>query len=158
MAAASASRSTALAWPNSFLACSGKSRLWPAIDGIEIGAGEVVGEGFSILDSAPGEVRTAIGPDAAICPACIADICNPQSRRWRYAFTTCTHCGPRFTVSRGIPYDRAQTSLAEFPLCPACAEEYGELPATGCGGFRGRPPFSCRNHLLPGLWAATRLA
>ncbi len=105
------------------------------IDGIEIGAGEVVGEGFSILDSAPGEIRTAIGPDAAICPACIADICNPQSRRWRYAFTTCTHCGPRFTVSRGIPYDRAQTSLAEFPLCPACAEEYGELPATDAADF-----------------------
>ena len=105
------------------------------IDGIEIGAGAVVGEGFSILDSAPGEIRTAIGPDAAICPACIADICNPQSRRWRYAFTTCTHCGPRFTVSRGIPYDRAQTSLAEFPLCPACAEEYGELPATDAADF-----------------------
>jgi hydrogenase maturation protein HypF len=105
------------------------------IDGIDVEPIEVLGEGFSILDSAPGEIRTAIGPDAAICPACIADICNPQSRRWRYAFTTCTHCGPRFTVSRGIPYDRAQTSLAEFLLCPACAEEYGELPATDATDF-----------------------
>ena len=80
--------------------------------------------GFSIIDSEQGEVTTAIGPDAALCPECIADICDPQNRRWRYAFTTCTHCGPRYTVSRRIPYDRAQTSLAGFPLCPACASEY----------------------------------
>jgi hydrogenase maturation protein HypF len=80
--------------------------------------------GFSIIDSEQGEVTTAIGPDAALCPDCIADLCDPQSRRWRYAFTTCTHCGPRYTVSRRIPYDRAQTSLAGFPLCPACASEY----------------------------------
>ncbi|PKO88520.1 MAG: carbamoyltransferase HypF [Betaproteobacteria bacterium HGW-Betaproteobacteria-10] len=81
--------------------------------------------GFFIAPSVAGEVSTAIGPDAALCAACIADICQPQNRRWRYAFTTCTHCGPRYTVSRRIPYDRAQTSLADFPLCPACAVEYG---------------------------------
>jgi hydrogenase maturation protein HypF len=82
--------------------------------------------GFSILESGGGSVSTAIGPDAAICPACVADIFDPGSRRWRYAFTTCTHCGPRFTVSRGIPYDRARTSLAPFPLCPPCAREYAD--------------------------------
>ncbi|MBP8168657.1 MAG: carbamoyltransferase HypF [Azonexus sp.] len=81
--------------------------------------------GFSIINSEQGEVATAIGPDAVLCPDCIADICDPQNRRWRYAFTTCTHCGPRYTVSRRIPYDRAQTSLAGFLLCPACAGEYG---------------------------------
>ena len=80
--------------------------------------------GFSIIESVHGEVATAIGPDAAICPDCIVDICDPRNRRWRYAFTTCTHCGPRYTVSRRIPYDRAQTSLAGFPLCPACTTEY----------------------------------
>ena len=94
------------------------------IDGIEDEAAEVKGDGFHILDSAAGEVKTAIGPDAAICPDCLADLCDPASRRWRYAFTTCTHCGPRYTVSRGIPYDRSQTSLAAFPLCAPCAAEY----------------------------------
>jgi hydrogenase maturation protein HypF len=95
-----------------------------ALESAEIAATGL--RGFAILDSEVGEVRTAIGPDAGICPACIADICNPQSRRWRYAFTTCTHCGPRYTVSRGIPYDRAQTSLAPFPLCAPCTVEYGD--------------------------------
>ncbi len=94
------------------------------IDYIESTSVEVAGAGFAIIDSAAGEVATAIGPDAAICPDCIADICDPENRRWRYAFTTCTHCGPRYTVSRRIPYDRAQTSLAEFPLCAACNAEY----------------------------------
>jgi hydrogenase maturation protein HypF len=94
------------------------------IDAIEDEAAEVSGEGFAILDSEAGAVHTAIGPDAGICPECVAEICNPANRRWRYAFTTCTHCGPRYTVSRRIPYDRAQTSLAAFPLCPPCAAEY----------------------------------
>ena len=77
------------------------------IDAIESEAASVCGEGFSIIDSVAGDVATAIGPDAALCPDCIADLCDPANRRWRYAFTTCTHCGPRYTVSRRIPYDRA---------------------------------------------------
>ena len=91
---------------------------------VEAVSGDLPETGFVILDSVAGEIRTAIGPDAAICPACLADICDPASRRWRYAFTTCTHCGPRYTVSRRIPYDRAQTSLSGFPLCAPCAAEY----------------------------------
>jgi hydrogenase maturation protein HypF len=80
--------------------------------------------GFVILDSAAGPVRTAIGPDTAICADCLAEIRNPANRRHRYAFTTCTHCGPRYTIARELPYDRERTSLAPFPLCTDCAAEY----------------------------------
>lgn len=95
------------------------------IDAIEAAAANDEGfSGFAILDSGSGAVATAIGPDAATCPACLAELCDPANRRWRYAFTTCTHCGPRYTVSGGIPYDREKTSLAPFPLCAPCGAEY----------------------------------
>ena len=66
----------------------------------------------------------SIPPDAAVCETCSAEISNPDDRRFGYAFTCCTDCGPRYTVVRSLPYDRAGTSMADFPLCGQCRAEY----------------------------------
>ena len=70
----------------------------------------------------------SLAPDLATCPACLAEVRDPASRRHRYPFTTCTCCGPRFTIAEGVPYDRARTTMAGFALCPDCRREY-EDPA-----------------------------
>ncbi len=79
---------------------------------------------FAIRESGGGSMRTQIVPDAATCPACLAEMNNPQERRYRYPFINCTHCGPRFTIIRAMPYDRPFTTMAPFPLCPRCEAEY----------------------------------
>lgn len=84
--------------------------------------------GFTIapsLAAASGESRDALVlPDLATCPDCLAEIRAANERRYRYAFTNCTNCGPRFTILEGIPYDRPQTTMRGFSLCPVCAAEY----------------------------------
>ena len=82
------------------------------------------GDDFVIIDSRSGRAATMIGHDTAVCRDCLAEMFDPGSRRWRYAFTNCTNCGPRYTISRGLPYDRARTSLRPFTLCPKCQCEY----------------------------------
>jgi hydrogenase maturation protein HypF len=81
-------------------------------------------DGFSIAESVSGGTKTRIGPDAATCPDCLAELRDPASRFFGYAFVNCTHCGPRYTITRSLPYDRAETSMAGFELCPSCAEAY----------------------------------
>src|SRR5262252_2414312 len=80
---------------------------------------------FDIVASERGsELRVSIPPDLATCDECVAELFDRSNRRYRYAFTNCTRCGPRFTIATGIPYDRATTTMARFGLCPACSREF----------------------------------
>ncbi len=83
--------------------------------------------GFRIVSSQVlGRVSTGIPADAATCADCLRELLDPQDRRYRYPFLNCTNCGPRFTITRRIPYDRPQTSMASFPMCSACQAEYDD--------------------------------
>jgi hydrogenase maturation protein HypF len=87
------------------------------------------GSGFHIEESGRGEQasrRTLIAPDVAVCDACLAELLDPPDRRYRYPFINCTNCGPRFTITRSIPYDRTMTTMAGFVMCPACRREYDD--------------------------------
>ncbi|HUK63376.1 MAG TPA: acylphosphatase, partial [Dongiaceae bacterium] len=83
------------------------------------------GEGFHIVASEAGAERhVSIPPDRATCADCVAEILDPRNRRYRYPFTNCTRCGPRFTIAKDVPYDRAATTMAAFTMCPDCEREY----------------------------------
>lgn len=82
-------------------------------------------EPFRIAESMTDGVRQAlVMPDLAMCPACLREMFDSKNRRYRYPFTNCTHCGPRFSIITGIPYDRPQTTMAGFTMCAACQTEY----------------------------------
>lgn len=82
---------------------------------------------FRIIASQDGtEHSTLVSPDIATCDDCLRELFDPSDRRYHYPFINCTNCGPRFTIIRGLPYDRAQTSMGAFPMCPACASEYAD--------------------------------
>ena len=102
---------------------------------------------FSIVDSQPGKTLTNVSADARTCPQCLAEIFDPTSRRYRYAFTNCTHCGPRFSIIKAIPYDRDHTSMQSFRMCPECQAEY-DNPANR--RFHAQPN-ACRS-CGPSVW------
>lgn len=79
---------------------------------------------FAIRPSSKKEGQNEIPPDIFLCPDCLKELRDPKNRRFGYFFITCTNCGPRYTVTRGTPYDRGKTSLKKFQLCPDCAREY----------------------------------
>ena len=100
------------------------------IEAIEVEDARPTAErGFRILESERrGEPEALVSPDTATCADCLAELFDPADRRYRYPFINCTNCGPRFTIVRGIPYDRPLTTMAGFEICPTCRAEY-EDPA-----------------------------
>lgn len=80
---------------------------------------------FEIRHSAEQGAKTVLVlPDIATCPDCLAEVFNPADRRYRYPFTNCTNCGPRFTIIQALPYDRPNTTMRRFSMCPTCQSEY----------------------------------
>ncbi len=99
-----------------------------SIDKVEIEELPPAGyQGFSIEESSLKEAKsTLISPDIATCKDCLKEIFDPKDRRYRYPFTNCTGCGPRFTIIEDIPYDRAKTTMKKFDMCPDCRAEYDD--------------------------------
>ena len=84
-------------------------------------------EGFRIIASAPeGRPDAPVSIDTATCDACLAEVADPADRRYRYPFTNCTDCGPRYTIVTAVPYDRPATTMAGFTMCGACQAEYDD--------------------------------
>jgi len=88
---------------------------------------EVAGDGFHIAASDHvGDAAVPVPADSATCAACLAEIRDPANRRYRYPFTNCTDCGPRYTIVLAVPYDRPATTMAGFTMCSACQAEYDD--------------------------------
>jgi hydrogenase maturation protein HypF len=125
--------------------------------------------GFEVAPSDPGGPRRVlVSPDAGTCADCLRELADPADRRFGYAFINCTNCGPRFTIVRDVPYDRALTTMASFEMCEQCAAEYRDpadrrfhaqptcCPACGPrlvlagpdGGVRGGDPVATTADLL----------
>ena len=110
---------------NEFVAALRQGPPLARIDAVQVSDLEAqVQKGFEILLSADGALSGMIPPDVAICDSCIADIFRKGGRYENYWATSCTNCGPRYSIISSLPYDRERTSMSAFPMCPACAAEY----------------------------------
>jgi len=108
-----------------FLAAVSRGPPLARIDSVSVTeTSEKIPKGFTILKSGSGSLSGMIPPDIAMCGDCISDIFDQNSRYYQYWATSCVNCGPRYSIIRELPYDRERTSMAEFPMCPACATEY----------------------------------
>ncbi len=83
-------------------------------------------DAFEIVASIAGEVRVAVTPDTATCSDCVEEIRDPFANRYRYPFTNCTNCGPRFSIVEAAPYDRVNTTMRDFSICTNCSSEYAD--------------------------------
>ncbi len=86
-------------------------------------------QGFEIHVSERGgaQASTLISPDTCVCEDCLRELLDPADRRYRYPYINCTNCGPRYSIIRGVPYDRAMTTMAAFPMCERCEREYHDV-------------------------------
>ena len=105
-----------------------ESRPPPAASIAQLRVEQADVHGFASFDIRRSEGRehptTRISPDLPICPTCLAELFDPQDRRYGYPYINCTDCGPRYTIILGLPYDRPQTTMKGWPMCPACEREY----------------------------------
>jgi hydrogenase maturation protein HypF len=110
-----------------FLAAVSRGPPLSRIDSVNVTSTlQEIPDGFFILPSRTGSLTGMIPPDIAICDDCIGDIFDKRGRYRDYWATSCVNCGPRYSIINEIPYDRERTSMAEFPPCPTCAQEYGD--------------------------------